>query len=48
MDKKNSTKNTYCSVAGKCGGCQLQNMDYERQKAFKQAKTVKLFLNIAE
>lgn len=43
MDKKNSTNNQRCSVAGKCGGCQLQNMTYERQLAFKQAKTVKLF-----
>lgn len=43
MDTKKSNKITRCSVAGKCGGCQLQNMDYERQKAFKQAQTVKLF-----
>lgn len=43
MDTKKSNKNMHCSVAGKCGGCQLQNMDYERQKAFKQAQTVKLF-----
>lgn len=32
-----------CPAAGKCGGCQLQNMDYERQLAYKQAKVVKLF-----
>lgn len=31
-----------CIHAGKCGGCQLQNMDYERQLKFKQAKVVKL------
>ncbi|MCD7827915.1 MAG: 23S rRNA (uracil(1939)-C(5))-methyltransferase RlmD [Clostridiales bacterium] len=31
-----------CPTAGKCGGCQLQNMDYDRQLKFKQAKVVKL------
>lgn len=31
-----------CSVARKCGGCQLSNMDYERQLKFKQAYVVKL------
>ena len=40
-DKK--SKKELCSVAGKCGGCQLQNMTYDRQKAFKQAAVVKLF-----
>lgn len=43
MDKKNLTNNQRCTVAGKCGGCQLQNMTYDRQKAYKQAKVVKLF-----
>lgn len=43
MDKKNLTNNQRCAVAGKCGGCQLQNMTYDRQKAFKQANVVKLF-----
>lgn len=43
MDNKNSTNNQRCPVAGKCGGCQLQNMTYDRQLAFKQAKVVKLF-----
>ncbi len=29
-----------CPLAKKCGGCQLQNMDYERQKQWKQAKVI--------
>ena len=33
---------SFCPVAGKCGGCQLQNMTYERQLGFKEAKVVKL------
>ena len=41
-DKK-TTKKELCPVANKCGGCQLQNMTYDRQKAFKQAAVVKLF-----
>lgn len=31
-----------CPHAKKCSGCQLQNMDYEEQLSFKQAKLVKL------
>ena len=31
-----------CPYAKKCGGCQLQNMDYERQLAFKQSRVVSL------
>lgn len=31
-----------CALAKKCGGCQLQNMDYPRQLKFKQAKIEKL------
>ena len=31
-----------CTLAKKCGGCQLQNMDYPRQLKFKQAKIEKL------
>ena len=40
--KKKNIKKSFCPVAGKCGGCQLQNMSYERQLAFKQAKVVSL------
>ncbi len=43
MSKNASEKSKFCPAANKCGGCQLQNMDYNRQKAFKQASTVKLF-----
>lgn len=32
----------FCPAAKKCGGCQLQNLDYEEQLAFKQAKAIKL------
>ena len=32
----------HCPLAKKCSGCQLQNMDYEEQLGFKQAKLVKL------
>ena len=31
-----------CPFAKKCGGCQLQNMDYNRQLKFKQAKVISL------
>ena len=31
-----------CPHAKKCGGCQLQNMVYERQLSFKQVKVIKL------
>ena len=27
-----------CIVAGKCGGCQLQHLSYERQLAYKEDK----------
>ena len=39
---KKEQKTSFCPVAGKCGGCQLQNMTYERQLGFKEAKVVKL------
>ena len=39
---KKEQKLDFCPVAGKCGGCQLQNMTYERQLGFKEAKVVKL------
>ncbi len=35
-------QNKPCPLAKKCGGCQLQNMDYPRQLKFKQAKVEKL------
>ena len=31
-----------CPNAKKCGGCQLQNMDYERQLSFKQSRVLSL------
>ncbi len=31
-----------CPLSRKCGGCQLQNMDYERQLKYKQEKVVSL------
>lgn len=31
-----------CTVAKKCGGCQLTNMTYEQQLSFKQSKAIKL------
>jgi len=31
-----------CPHAKRCGGCQLQNMSYERQLSFKQVKVIKL------
>jgi len=37
METKN-VKITPCTVAKKCGGCQLQNMSYSEQLAFKQKK----------
>ena len=33
--KKNSDA---CPLAKKCGGCQLQNMSYDRQLRWKQAR----------
>lgn len=32
----------FCPLAKKCGGCQLQNMEYARQLNFKQGKVQKL------
>ena len=46
MNQKNVQKRTTeqgrCPLSKKCGGCQLQNMDYERQLKFKQEKVVSL------
>lgn len=35
-------KEQRCPHYKKCGGCQLQNMPYERQLSFKQVKVIKL------
>lgn len=41
--KLTSADNTIlCPNRKKCGGCQLQNMPYERQLSFKQVKVIKL------
>ena len=37
-----SNQKYLCKYAKKCGGCQLQNMDYERQLAYKQGKVSRL------
>ncbi len=42
MENKKS-KPTECPQAKKCGGCQLQNMSYDRQLSYKQSLVVKLF-----
>lgn len=31
-----------CPVYKKCGGCQLQNLPYDRQKSYKQVKVIRL------
>ena len=31
-----------CPIAKKCGGCQLQNLEYEEQLSLKQSKLIKL------
>ncbi len=31
-----------CPVSKKCGGCQLQNLTYDRQLSFKQVRVIKL------
>ena len=37
-----NNKRKFCPYAKKCGGCQLQNMDYKRQLKFKQASVISL------
>ncbi|MBR0364782.1 MAG: hypothetical protein IJH58_06465, partial [Clostridia bacterium] len=39
---KQAGKLNACPLAKKCGGCQLQNMTYEEQLGFKQAKCKRL------
>ena len=41
MEKKKGLGNG-CPLYKKCGGCQLQNMTYDEQLSFKQAKVIKL------
>lgn len=41
-DKKKLIKENQCSYHKKCGGCSLQNMDYERQLKFKQSSVNRL------
>ncbi len=36
------TEHIKCPNYKKCGGCQLQNLPYDRQLSFKQVKTIKL------
>ena len=40
-NKKKKGKGNGCPLYKKCGGCQLQNMSYEEQLSFKQAKSIK-------
>lgn len=40
--KRKEQKGLKCPHRKKCGGCQLQNMTYERQLSFKQVKVIKL------
>lgn len=43
MEEKNPSNNfEKCPHRKKCGGCQLQNLSYERQLSFKQVKVIKL------
>ncbi|MBS1402829.1 MAG: 23S rRNA (uracil(1939)-C(5))-methyltransferase RlmD [Oscillospiraceae bacterium] len=44
MPKPNQTAagHPVCPLAKKCGGCQLQNLRYEEQLHFKQAKEIRL------
>ncbi len=37
-----SELNLKCPLRKKCGGCQLQNLSYEKQLSFKQVKVIKL------
>lgn len=36
------TEKVKCPYAKKCGGCQLQNLEYEKQLNFKQVKLIRL------
>ena len=39
---KNNLPQMQCPLRKKCGGCQLQNLSYEKQLSFKQVKVIKL------
>ncbi len=39
---KKGGKGNGCTLYKKCGGCQLQNMTYDEQLSFKQAKAIKM------
>lgn len=41
-------KNPVCAMSRKCGGCQIQEMSYEQQLAFKQRKVRGNLLRIGE
>ena len=41
VTSKKVGKGNACPLYKKCGGCQLQNMTYEEQLSFKQAKSIK-------
>ena len=41
-------ENTICPVHKKCGGCQLQNMSYDEQLAFKQNKVNRFLKKFAK
>ncbi|MBE6809544.1 MAG: 23S rRNA (uracil(1939)-C(5))-methyltransferase RlmD [Ruminococcaceae bacterium] len=40
--KTENDKKPQCPHRKKCGGCQLQNLSYEKQLSFKQVKVIKL------
>ncbi|MCM1545169.1 MAG: 23S rRNA (uracil(1939)-C(5))-methyltransferase RlmD [Ruminococcus sp.] len=40
-NKKKTGRGNGCTLFKKCGGCQLQNMNYDEQLSFKQAKCIK-------
>lgn len=42
QDNKKDDNFPKCPYRKKCGGCQLQNLSYERQLSFKQVKVIKL------
>lgn len=47
-NSKNNIKNGSCPVYKKCGGCQLQNLSYQKQLEFKQNKVEKLLKHFAK